>query len=210
MYRQRGFNLVELAIVLVIIGLLLGGVLKGQALVTNAKIKRASNDFNGVTAAVYTYLDRYGALPGDDNKAATRWPAATPIVAATSGNGDGVLEGVWNAKLTDTDKETYYLWQHLFRANLVGSEALPANAFGGIIGIQEGPHVSAGGANADTGLNGILICMNNISGDIAEILDINFDDGTANTGLLRAIEDGAITLATAYLANKNYVICKRI
>jgi prepilin-type N-terminal cleavage/methylation domain-containing protein len=202
MYRQRGFNLVELAIVLVIIGLLLGGVLKGQALVTNAKIKRASNDFNGVTAAVYTYLDRYAALPGDDLKAGPRW--GTTI--APSGNGNGVLVGAWDS--TTTTDETYRLWSHLFNANLVATNTQPANAFGGIIGVQEGPEVPLGGV--DTGLNGILICMDNISGDIGEILDINFDDGKANEGLLRAIEDGGTTLATTYTANTNYIICKRI
>jgi prepilin-type N-terminal cleavage/methylation domain-containing protein len=203
MYRQRGFNLVELAIVLVIIGLLLGGVLKGQALVTNAKIKRASNDFNGVTAAVYTYLDRYAALPGDDLKAGPRWTS----VLAPSGDGNGVLSGAWDS--INTADETYRLWSHLFNANLVATNKQPANAFGGIIGVQEGPKVPPS-TGVDTGLNGILICMDNISGDIGEILDINFDDGKADQGLLRAIEDGGTTLATTYTANTNYIICKRI
>jgi prepilin-type N-terminal cleavage/methylation domain-containing protein len=63
---QKGFTLVEIAIVLVIIGLLLGGVLKGQQLIANAKLKSLVNHANGLSAAVFAYQDRYKALPGDD------------------------------------------------------------------------------------------------------------------------------------------------
>src|SRR5258706_14626672 len=80
---ESGFTLVEIAIVLVIIGLLLGGILKGQEMITQAKIKNVINDFNGVTAAVNSYQDRYRALPGDDLTAAGRWAGAQ----AGSGNG---------------------------------------------------------------------------------------------------------------------------
>ena len=64
--NQKGFTLVEIAIVLVIIGLLLGGILKGQEMIIQAKIKNAITDFSGVSAAYYGYQDRYRALPGDD------------------------------------------------------------------------------------------------------------------------------------------------
>ena len=68
--RQSGFTLVEIAIVLVIIGLLLGGVLKGQELVNSAKVKNFVNDFRGISAFVYAYQDRFRATPGDDAAAA--------------------------------------------------------------------------------------------------------------------------------------------
>ena len=58
---QKGFTLVEIAIVLVIIGLLLGGILKGQEMITQAKIKNAVADFSGISAAYYGYQDRYRA-----------------------------------------------------------------------------------------------------------------------------------------------------
>ena len=80
---QKGFTLVEIAIVLVIIGLLLGGILKGQEMITQAKIKNAVSDFSGISAAYYGYQDRYRALPGDDPNAATRWSGAI------SGGGNG-------------------------------------------------------------------------------------------------------------------------
>ncbi|MEX2367719.1 MAG: prepilin-type N-terminal cleavage/methylation domain-containing protein, partial [Pseudohongiellaceae bacterium] len=63
---QKGFTLIEIAIVLVIIGLLLGGVLQGQQLIENSRVKSATNDFNGVAAGAFSYQDRYGRLPGDD------------------------------------------------------------------------------------------------------------------------------------------------
>ena len=62
---QGGFTLVEIAIVLVIIGLLLGGVLKGQELITQAKIRNVANDINGMSAAVFGYQDRYKKFPGE-------------------------------------------------------------------------------------------------------------------------------------------------
>src|SRR5450830_427175 len=84
--KQAGFSLVEIAIVLVIIGLLLGGILKGQEMITQAKIKNVVNDFNGITAAINSYQDRYRALPGDDLNAAGRW--GTGVI---SGDGNGVF-----------------------------------------------------------------------------------------------------------------------
>ena len=66
--NQKGFTLVEIAIVLVIIGLLLGGVLKGQELITNSKIKGVTGDLEGIAAAYYAYQDRTGRIPGwNDN-----------------------------------------------------------------------------------------------------------------------------------------------
>ena len=62
---QGGFTLVEIAIVLVIVGLLLAGVLKGQELIENSKIKNIAKDMDGITSAVLSYRDRYKALPGD-------------------------------------------------------------------------------------------------------------------------------------------------
>ena len=77
---QRGFTLIEIAIVLVIIGLLLGGVLQGQQLIENSRVRGAVNDFNGIPAAAYSYLDRYGRFPGDDG-------AATGALAAIAARG---------------------------------------------------------------------------------------------------------------------------
>src|SRR5450830_1157087 len=88
--KQAGFTLVEIAIVLVIIGLLLGGILKGQEMIVQAKVKNSITDFSGVSAAFYGYQDRYRAIPGDD-KDAGRWSGAI------AGNGDRILSGAYSA-----------------------------------------------------------------------------------------------------------------
>ena len=63
--RRKGFTLVELAIVLVIIGIILGAILKGQELINNARAKRVQNDMRGIEALLWTFYDRYGRFPGD-------------------------------------------------------------------------------------------------------------------------------------------------
>ncbi len=191
--RNGGFTLVEIAIVLVIIGLLLGGILKGQEMMTNAKIKRTVNDFNGITAAVYSYIDRYGKLPGDDDAANARWAG----VCGDGGNANGVMNGNW-ASTTDTD-ESREFWGHLRASGLITGAMSdcrqPTHAFGGQIGVTNGGY----------GLSGTTICMGNVSGKIADILDRQLDDAAKDTGTLRG--SGA---AGAWVANTTYTICKTL
>ncbi len=168
MKKQAGFTLIEIAIVLVIIGLLLGGVLKGQEMMTNAKIKRISNDFNGISAAVFSYLDRYSAFPGDDPNASDRWGDA---VAAGNGNGE-INAG-----------ERGDVWDHLRQSGLVAGSGdnNPTHAFGGNVLVQQD--------GAD--INGIVICMLNMPGKTAEIIDRQIDDGNGNTGEFRQTANSA-------------------
>ena len=86
MRSQKGFTLIEIAIVLVIIGLLLGGILKGQELITSARVRNLISQQDGIKAAFYGFQDRYRALPGDYQLASQNLGGAT---AATNGNGDG-------------------------------------------------------------------------------------------------------------------------
>src|SRR5262245_21536687 len=130
MKRNQGFTLVEIAIVLVIIGLLLGGILKGQEMITQAKIKNVIADMSGVSAAMYGYQDRYKALPGDDAKA-ERW------TGGVKGDGDGIIEGKY---LAGGAAETAHFWAHLRSAGFVsgtGNEN-PFNAVSGKMGVQTG------------------------------------------------------------------------
>src|SRR5580692_1518976 len=95
--HQSGYTLVEIAIVLVIIGLLLGGVLKGQELIYNQKVKSTYDNYRQFTAAMYGYQDRYKALPGDDAQATKRGfivQAGDPVIV--DGNGDGYINGGGN------------------------------------------------------------------------------------------------------------------
>lgn len=195
--RQPGFTLVEIAIVLVIIGLLLGGVLKGQELITQGRIKNAIIDFSGVSAAYYAYIDRYKALPGDDSQANNRWPT-TVLPAGTSGNGDGVINGAYNATGAAATVETQFFWMHLRAAGLVTGSATspkqPINFAGGIIGVQTGNGPGQGSAPSgvlkstasDPGLASVLICSSGLPDRVASAVDLQLDDGLPNTGSIRA------------------------
>ncbi len=90
---QDGFTLIEIAIVLVIIGLLLGGVLQGQQLIENSRVKSATNSFNGIAAGAFSYQDRYGRLPGDDGPTVANLTArGDSWIAVAAGDADGVVD----------------------------------------------------------------------------------------------------------------------
>src|SRR5688572_24971685 len=117
MKKQAGFTLIELAIVLVIIGLLLGGVLKGQELINSAKVKNMASDFRNIQVYIYSYQDKFRALPGDDRAATTHVGTAT--VTPTNGNGDGVIGGSCCSGAGGISTgEALQVWQHLRLANL--------------------------------------------------------------------------------------------
>jgi prepilin-type N-terminal cleavage/methylation domain-containing protein len=180
---EAGFTLVEIAIVLVIVGLLLGGILKGQEMINQARIKNAINDFNGITVAVTSYQDRYRFLPGDDPNAVTRWttqaPPATP-------NGNGTVEGLYNS--VTADQESRVFWQHLRIAGFVpglttgaGAQAQPANSVAGIMGVESGVVGTSG-----LGFTTLIVCSSNFPDKVATALDTQMDDANPATGQVRA------------------------
>lgn len=104
--QQSGFTLVEIAIVLVIIGLLLGGILKGQELINSAKVKNIANDFRVIPTYIYAYQDKFKSLPGDDRDVANHVSGGTAGTGGTVGN--GVIEGAWNADETGTAESNIF------------------------------------------------------------------------------------------------------
>src|SRR5262249_33753282 len=190
---QRGFTLVEIAIVLVIIGLLLGGILKGQEMITQAKIKNVIADITGVSAAMYGYQDRYRALPGDDPNAA-RWTSGG---GAIKGNGDGVIAGAYNAT-GGTLPESIQFWDHLRRAGFVGGQGTdnPFSAVSGKMGVQTGdgnpPPAGVLGINNGTTeqFTGLILCTANLPDKIAVSVDAQMDDGKGSTGAVRGQKGG--------------------
>src|SRR5438046_1016814 len=113
--QQSGFTLVEIAIVLVIIGLLLGGILKGQELINSAKVKNLANDFRVIPTYIYAYQDKFRALPGDDPQVANHVSTSTAATTPAGKQGNGVIDGAWNSA-TNTD-ESRLFWQHVRLAN---------------------------------------------------------------------------------------------
>jgi prepilin-type N-terminal cleavage/methylation domain-containing protein len=179
--KAQGFTLVEIAIVLVIIGLLLGGILKGQEMITQAKIKNVIADYSGVSAAFYGYQDRYRAIPGDDPNAGTRWAVAP---AATPGSGNGVVAGKYNSA-TATDESRLW-WDHLRRAGFVSGSGTnqPFNAIAGMIGVQTGDAALTIGP-AMGGISGLMMCSANLPDKIAIAVDTQMDDGVPASGTVR-------------------------
>src|SRR3954453_9534199 len=196
---QRGFTLVEIAIVLVIIGLLLGGILKGQEMITQAKIKNVIADVTGVSAAMYGYQDRYRALPGDD-KNADRWTSGG---GGVKGNGNGVIEGTYNST-AGTPPESLQFWDHLRRAGFVGGAGTenPFNAVSGKMGVQtgDGSGPTPGGVLGVTAtteqFTGLILCTANLPDKIAVSVDAQMDDGKGKTGGVRGIKGGGNPVPT--------------
>jgi len=218
--KQSGFTLVEIAIVLVIVGLLLGGVLKGQELITSGKAKALYADKSAIQTAYNTYIDRYRAIPGDDAAASTRFTglacgvagqgASAAIVSTLTcknGNGNGAITNVGQAAratpasaaaISDTTAvaqaadEALKFWQHLRAAQLIKTEGTGT----GEIFYQ--PNNAAGGwtaINSAIVYNGqqpstLYITQYAVPGNIGGAMDGANDDGFTNRGGIRAAANG--------------------
>ena len=189
--KQGGFTLIEIAIVLVIIGLLLGGVLKGQELINTARVRALNNTVDGVTAAWFSFQDRYRAFPGDYTQSAVNLPGA-PV----AGDGNGL---VGDAAGVDAPAERAMVWMHLQSAGYITGgyddntatvananeygcpvTVCPDNGFGAGMNLNYGAMRQAAGNDAHE-----LITGRGIPVEVIAELDRKVDDGEPGTGAMQ-------------------------
>lgn len=194
---QKGFTLVEIAIVLVIIGLLIGGILRGQELITSARVRNMVDQKTAIQAAHYGFLDRFRMQPGD----------LTVTQAAMVGTGAApALDGAGNGWVSWLDSPQYFnnLSQSGFLAcgqcmtkltslpTEINTTNSPTNVFGTPLWYES----QNGGADAGpffvTALKTTeaarpkLSTGSGISSEILAELDRKIDDGIPSTGQFRA------------------------
>ncbi len=193
MKRQAGFTLVEIAIVLVIIGLLLGGILKGQELINSARVRNLADTATGIQAAYYGFVDRYRRVPGD-------WSATAAELAIGQGNDNGRIDHVTGTEWNEVNA----LWQQMALAGFIQgsylgttaaptttSETAPLNAYNNVMAVARSDEY----LNAP-GLRLYLIFGRGVPASVMRELDLKLDDGVPHRGDMRAAQDDG-TASTA-------------
>jgi len=176
----KGFTRIDLVVITVIIILMVGGVIKGQAMIDDAKHKKAMIDIGAISLAYYTYFEKYGAAPGDDDND-HGWSNIT------AGNADGLISG--NA--TMPYGESQRAWQALRHAGLLKGDP----AASGVLSLPNHPmRGKYGFSNRDFG-DGLgkrnYILVDNVFGSAAREIDLRYDDGRYDSGSVQA--DGPYT-----------------
>lgn len=225
--KQSGFTLVEIAIVLVVIGLLLGGILKGQQLINSARVRNLADQNSGVQAAYYGFVDRFRNLPGDMRPAAACaaiGAAVDPLCSTTptvGGDGDGRIEIPAAGNVTEIGA----VWSHLsvagfltgsysgdpadeagYRNTSVANGEVPANAFQGPILLGHFDYYVDGALATQGSVTRLGYSFGgNIPVPLLRDLDQKLDDGVAGTGVLRSAMGAASAPASLYGAIVGYV-----
>jgi prepilin-type N-terminal cleavage/methylation domain-containing protein len=188
---KRGFTLVEMAIVLVIIGLLTGGILAGQSLVKQALLYKQITQLRNFDIAANTFRAKFNQFPGDFNKAQAYFGGSS-----NNGDGDNIIEEFGAT-------ETYYFWEHLISAQLIpdnlGSNGTPngqiketcvsvhgASTFSELYGVDNTTDRFFNLASPHWQINYPCFSAGAITAEEAYIMDSKIDNGKPTTGMLTA------------------------
>jgi prepilin-type N-terminal cleavage/methylation domain-containing protein len=118
-----GFTLIELSVVMVIIGLIMGGVMVGVAQIEQFKIRAQMSQFKQYETAYYQFKDVYGGIPGDLVSPTQFWPGiASPSSTSQRGNGTIDNQTAGNNGFSNTGKEGLHFYLQLGKSGLVGRE----------------------------------------------------------------------------------------
>lgn len=195
--KQSGFTLVEIAIVLVIIGLLLGGILKGQELINSARVRNLADQNSGIQAAYYGFIDRYRQVPGDmrpqdacDAIGLSNFPgppANCGDVEGGDGNGSlniedfGEASALWNHLAASGFIQGGYVGGAADNATYLAGTQAPVNAFNGrVILTRTAQYEPAGGSPRLSYTFG-----NQVPVAIMRELDVKIDDASPTQGVMR-------------------------
>ena len=218
---EQGFTLVELAIVMVIIGLLIGGILKGQELIANAKISGTVGQLKGLDAAMNTFDDKYNAKPGLMTDALNRLPGCVAPCANVVGQ---TTYGASLAPPAAIDNPGAQVFLHLSAADLISGidpsgatpltfgKALPAVKAGG--GMWVGTAAAAGEVTNGTlsvgrpyaVLNGQVAAVAAGTGVLASTtaaqIDRKLDDGQPSSGSVQTSGANCVTVGAPNVYNE--------
>ena len=178
-HRFSAFSLIELSVVLVIVGVLMGAIFKGQDLLDVAKVRSVVHDLQHIKVAIHNYQDTYGSLPGDDPNAEARFGSGIG-----KGNGNGLIDL----------GESANVWVHLNKAGEWESNMPPTSKFGGNYDIV---------TSSDAGMQGNWIRLSKDNGyalltpkQVQKLMS-KIDEGQAASdstqGLLRPKEGQGVT-----------------
>lgn len=198
----------ELALVILVAGLLVVTTAAAREMLATTRAKALAREMTAVRLAIDTYQDRFHALPGDDPHAAEHLPGAT----TAPGAGNGLIDGAWDE--AGAEREPSLLWQHLRLAGLMPAapdgDVRPRHIAEGVLGAS-----SATPSQAQVGgLGGSLqVCAGSVPGRLAKAIDRLLDDGATDKGTVRVVAPGAPPAAPAIptaLIDEGaaYVVCQ--
>jgi len=187
-HRQTGFTLIEIAIVLVIIGLLLGGVVKGQEMISASRARSVISQQDGIKAAFFGFQDRYRALPGDYGAADSNLNCGAST--CLNGNNNSYIEAAATGTVAHED---ILAWSHLSAAGFLSGNYVMANA---VIAVPDETNTPKNpyhmylqlGYDTEWGVTGNTIRRHNVkTGSLLPVellaeMDRKVDDGKPYTG----------------------------